>query len=51
MMRPDAADRFRESIARAYQERFHVTPRIYDCRPSKGAGEVTDFHQIPDIVH
>jgi hypothetical protein len=23
---------------------------MYDCRPSKGAGEVTDFSQIPDII-
>jgi galactokinase len=49
MLRPDAADRFRSSIARAYEERFHVTPRTYDCRPSKGAGEVTDFSEIPDV--
>jgi galactokinase len=50
MLRPEAADHFRTSIARAYEERFHVTPRIYDCRPSKGAAEVTDFSQIPDAI-
>jgi galactokinase len=50
MLRPDAADRFRTSIARAYEERFRVTPRMYDCRPSKGAGEVTDFSEIPDVA-
>jgi galactokinase len=41
MLRPDAADRFREEIARAYEERFQITPRIYECRPSAGAGEAT----------
>jgi galactokinase len=41
MLRPDAADRFREDISRAYEERFQITPRIYECRPSAGAGEVT----------
>jgi galactokinase len=41
MLRPDAADRFRKEIARAYEERFQIAPRIYECRPSAGAGEVT----------
>jgi len=48
MLRPDAVDRFREEIARAYRERFNVEPRIYECRPSAGAGEVRDFSTIPD---
>ena len=47
MLRPDAAERFRGAIARAYQERFGVTPQMYDCRPSKGASEVTDFAEVP----
>jgi galactokinase len=50
MLRPDAVDRFREEIARAYRERFNVEPRIYDCRPSAGAGEVRDFSTIPDTI-
>ena len=40
MLRPDAAARFKEEIAAAYEGRFGVTPRIYDCVPSAGAGEV-----------
>jgi galactokinase len=38
---------FREKIARAYEEKFNVTPKMYDCRPSAGAAEVTDFSAIP----
>jgi galactokinase len=41
MMRPDALDRFRTEITRAYAERFGVTPQIYPVRPSAGAGEIT----------
>jgi galactokinase len=48
MLRPDAAERFRQSIACAYEKRFQVTPRMYDCLPSKGAAEVTDFAELPD---
>jgi galactokinase len=40
MLAPESAERFKAEIARAYEERFHVTPRIYDCRPSAGAGEM-----------
>lgn len=42
MLRPDAESRFRDEITKAYEAHFHVTPRIYDCRPSQGAGEVTN---------
>jgi galactokinase len=42
MLRPDAAEQFRQEITRAYEERFGITPRIYECRPSAGAGEVTE---------
>ena len=40
LVRPDAAAAFRENIIRAYGERFHRIPQIYECRPSAGAGEV-----------
>jgi galactokinase len=40
LLRADAAPRFREEIARAYEERFGMTPRVYECRASAGAGEV-----------
>jgi len=42
MLRPDAVARFGDQIARAYQVQFHVTPQVYACRPSAGAGEVND---------
>jgi galactokinase len=41
MVRDEAAANFREEIARAYEAKFNVTPSIYECRPSRGAGEVT----------
>jgi galactokinase len=47
MLRPDAVPHFREEAARAYERRFHVTPGIYACEPSAGAGEVRDFGAIP----
>lgn len=47
MLRPEAVTRFREQITRAYEERFEVTPKVIVCRPSAGAGEVTDFERIP----
>jgi galactokinase len=47
MLRPEALARFREEIARAYRSRFGVEPRIYDCHPAAGAGEVKDFEKIP----
>jgi galactokinase len=40
LVRTDVADRFRTEIATAYERRFGVTPQIYECRPSAGAGEV-----------
>jgi galactokinase len=42
MLRPDAVARFGQEMARAYQRQFHATPQVYACRPSAGAGEVTD---------
>ena len=50
MLLPEAVPQFRADIARAYEEVFHVTPKMYDCRPSPGAGEVTDFAAIPPAV-
>ncbi|HEY1341730.1 MAG TPA: galactokinase [Bryobacteraceae bacterium] len=41
MLRPETADRFRAEIVSAYERRFKVTPRIYECRPSAGAAEVS----------
>jgi galactokinase len=40
LVAPDASAEFCSSIAAAYRERFQVTPQIYECRPSAGAGPV-----------
>ena len=41
LLRTGAADAFRESIAEAYHARYGITPAIYPCDPSDGAGEVS----------
>lgn len=41
LLRPDASGRFQEAIGNAYRDRFGVTPQIFVCRPSAGAGEVS----------
>ncbi|MFB3776151.1 MAG: galactokinase [Bryobacteraceae bacterium] len=38
---PDSALRFQATLSQAYEERFHLVPEIYPCRPSAGAGEVS----------
>ena len=40
MVREEAANSFADSIARAYEDKFAVTPRIYPCKPSAGAAEL-----------
>jgi galactokinase len=47
MLEQGAVPHFREDISRAYEARFHVTPQVYPCNPSEGAGEVRDWRQIP----
>ena len=47
MLRPDALPAFGQEIARAYQEKFSVTPALYPCRPSEGAGEIENLETIP----
>jgi galactokinase len=47
MLRPDAVPAFRRDIAHAYEEQFSVTPAIYPCKPSAGAGEVKNLETIP----
>jgi galactokinase len=44
------AQAFREAIAAAYQARQGVTPRIYRCEPSAGAGEVKKPEMIPGLA-
>ncbi len=36
----DAAAEFEKAISTAYRERFGITPQVYRCRPSAGAGEI-----------
>ena len=39
LLRAEAAAGFRDAIAQAYQSQFGVTPQIYSCEPSEGAGK------------
>jgi galactokinase len=39
MLRPDALPHFQQQIVSAYEARFQVTPQLYPCHPSAGAGE------------
>lgn len=47
LLRPDASERFQEAISNAYRDRFGVTPQIFVCRPSAGAGEASDRAPLP----
>jgi galactokinase len=40
LLSPDAVASFESAISAAYQRQFEVTPAIYRCLPSAGAGEV-----------
>jgi galactokinase len=40
LLAPNAADDFRERLAKAYRERFGKSPVFYDCEPSQGAGRL-----------
>jgi galactokinase len=40
LLRADAAKAFEERIVAAYQGKFDITPHVYECRPSDGAGEL-----------
>jgi len=41
LLRADDAPAFRDAIARAYRDKFNVTPAIYPCDPSDGASETS----------
>ena len=47
MLHPGAVPAFEREIARAYHQKFDVTPAIYPCHPSAGAGEMKTFERIP----
>ena len=40
LLRADAAQAFGAGISAAYRARYDVTPSVYACRPSDGAGEL-----------
>ncbi|MCX6626418.1 MAG: galactokinase [Candidatus Solibacter sp.] len=50
LLRSDAAASFRAGVARAYHQQYGVTPRIYSCEPSEGAGEVKKLETIPSLA-
>ncbi len=47
LVREGAAAAFSTKIAQAYQSKYGLTPLVYPCKPSAGAGEVTDFAAVP----
>ena len=47
LLRRGAGARFRYEIAQAYERRFGLTPQMFDCRPSQGAGEAKNVEKIP----
>jgi galactokinase len=50
LMRAGAATEFGACIAQSYQRQFGVTPQVYSCEPSEGAGEVKIFETIPALA-
>jgi len=46
LLRAESLARFRSEISRAYQERFRVTPRVYECQASDGAGECASVETV-----
>jgi galactokinase len=38
LVAPEAVERFRTSLAKAYESRFAITPLFYECVPAEGAG-------------
>jgi galactokinase len=39
LVRPESLDAVESAITEAYQARYHLTPQVYRCVPSEGAGE------------
>lgn len=40
LVEPSAVDAFRARITAAYEQRYGMTPRIFECQPAAGAGVV-----------
>ena len=47
MVREEAAGAFAAKIAREYEAKYRLTPRVYPCKPSAGAAEIADFAAVP----
>ena len=47
LLRQGAGDRFRREITAAYQERFGITPQVFECHASGGAGELKNSERNP----
>jgi galactokinase len=47
MLRPAALPHFNEAIVQAYEREYKITPEIYPCVPSEGAGELKNLETIP----
>jgi galactokinase len=50
LLRSGAADAFRTAIARSYEQKYGITPRIYSCEPSEGAAELKNCETIPSLA-
>ncbi len=50
LLRAESAASFREGVARAYEQKFGITPKTYTCEPSEGAGEVKKPETIPALA-
>jgi galactokinase len=46
---PEIEAAFEDRIRRTYRERFGIQPKIYPCRPSAGAAQVTKNETIPAV--
>jgi len=40
LVAPERVADFREALVKTYQERFHIIPAFYDCKPAAGAGRI-----------
>jgi galactokinase len=47
LLRGGTGERFRNAIVSAYEGRFGVVPQVFECHPSRGAGEENNFESIP----
>jgi galactokinase len=41
LVRPEAVADFEARLTQAYRDRFGLTPQVFRCRPSAGAGEIS----------